>query len=328
MAKPGDLDDIGDAGPGDGAGTAAQDAPETGGARPEPIAQADAHPGDGDGAGKPKPSEARPDGYVTKEERDRIARERDEIRAENRILAERAQKLIDRFFAEREQAAKKSEPEDEIPDESVDPIGALQWTKRELQRLREAQRTGEQQTAQQQEAQRQWQEAYGQVNAYFVQKVAEKPELQTLYDGLRISYAKEYSAFGMSPAQVAAAVDQQEAKIIQWAYANRYPIDAVIEQLAASRGVQAKAPEKKPAGQEQNRDPETGQFIAADPEKAARQRESQERNVSLSSAPGAPVKKMTAKELAQMSEEDMWRYFENVGRKPGSKEFDRDMGFR
>jgi hypothetical protein len=313
------LDDIGEE-------PAAAPAAETSAAseKPtEPTTQADAQP-TGEGDDKPKRTDPahrpeRPDGYVPKEALQ-------EERRQRMLYEDRFNKIVERFFKEKEPARK--EQEDDPPDEATDPIGALAWTKRELQRLRDAQRTGEQQTAQQQEAQRQWQEAYGQVNAYFVQKVAEKPELQTLYDGLRISYAKEYSAFGMSPAQVAAAVDQQEAKIIQWAYANRYPIDAVIEQLAASRGVQAKAPEKKPAGQEQNRDPETGQFIAADPEKAARQRESQERNASLSSAPGTPVKKMTAKELAQMSEEDMWRYFENVGRKPGSKEFDRDMGFR
>ncbi len=77
-----------------------------------------------------------------------------------------------------------------------------------------------------------------------------------------------------------------------------------------------------------DRDPATGQFLPSEAEKAAKVRESQERNASLSSAPGAPVKKMTAKELAAMPEDEMWRMFENVGRKSGSKQFDREMGFR
>ena len=36
----------------------------------------------------------------------------------------------------------------------------------------------------------------------------------------------------------------------------------------------------------------------------------------------------TARAMAKMAEEDMWRQFDSVGRKPGEKQFDREMGFR
>lgn len=324
MADPneGMLDDIGDDTGADASATAdndAQDAaPETGSQEQE---QETAEGGDKPVKPNPARSAERPDGFVP-------VQALHQERAARAALEDRFNKFIDRFFKEREEPEQK-QAEDGPPDEHQDPLGALAWTKAQLQKMQDAQRQESQQSEQQQQAHRQWQEAYGAVQAYFGQKVAEKPDLQSMYDGLRTSYAREYAALnpGIPPARVAQMVEQQEAAIIQWAYRNQYPIDAVIEQLAVSRGVQAKAQDAKP-GKDQARDLETGQFTSAEAEKAAKIRESQERNGSLSSAPGAPVKPMDAKELAKMSEEDMWRYFESAGRKAGAKEFDRRMGFR
>src|SRR5690606_15075755 len=133
-----------------------------------------------------------------------------------------------------------------------------------------------------------------------------------------------YAERGYPAHQIPALIQRYEADVIRWARQEYIPIEEALEQAAAQLGVQVpKAPTQKPTT---DRDPATGQFTAA--EAAAKARESAERNVSLGSAPGAPVKPMDAKELAKMSEEDMWNYFDNVGRKAGAKDFDRRMGFR
>lgn len=326
--KTGMLDDIGpddapaSAGVDTGADATPIDAGGQGNAGPEAEARTE-------GDGKPKPSEARPDGYVTKGERDRIAAELQQERQQRALYEDRFNKVIERFFNQQEPKAGDAAPEYDLgPDPSEDPMGALEWAREQRRAEIERQRQYEQQSQKEQQAERQWQEAYTTVLTQFETAKQAEPELQGLYDGLRTSYAREFEAFGYPMPQIIQLVQRQEAQIIQWAHANRIPIAQAIKGLAASRGVQAAAPQQEGQGGQQQRDPVTGQFQPADPDKAARQRESQERNASLSSAPGAPVKKMTAKELAAMPEDEMWRMFENVGRKSGSKQFDREMGFR
>lgn len=321
--KTGMLDDIG---PEPEAQAPAAEAPQIESEGQEATLEAEART---EGDGKPKPSEARPDGYVTKGERDRIAAELQQERQQRALYEDRFNKVIERFFSQQEQKADDAAPEYDLgPDPSVDPMGALEWAREQRRAEIERQREYQQQTQQQQEAHRQWQEAYTSVLTQFEEAKGAEPELQGLYDGLRQSYAREYQAYGYPMPQIVQLVERQEAQIIQWAHANRIPIGQAIKSLAASRGVQAQAPAPTEQRPTPERDPQTGQFQPADPDKAARQRESQERNASLSSAPGAPVKKMTAKELAAMPEDEMWRMFENVGRKSGSKQFDREMGFR
>ena len=209
-----------------------------------------------------------------------------------------------------------------MPSQRDDYVGFIDW-QRDKFAFDEYQKAQSEQQKQQYTQQEQgFQRAHTEVNRFFNAKVAEKPELKQLYDGLLDSYGKEYEALGYARESIPAAIEQQERQIINWAYQNNVPIDQVVERLAASRGIAAGQQQ-----QEQKRDPATGQFVS-EAEKAAKIAQSQERNASLGSAPGAPVKKMTAAELAKMPEEEMWRYFDGLKGQKGSKQFDREMGFR
>lgn len=315
MAKPGDLDGVLDEAP-------VADAPVNDAPQPEADAPSlqEAQP---EGDDKPKRTEARPDGYVTKEERDRIARERDEIRAENRVLADRTQKLIDRFFAERDQAPKADD--DPKPDYNQDPLGYIAWKDRQETREAETRAAQQKQWEQQAEEARQFEDTLSRARARFQRVAAERPEVNDLYQAVQSKVADIYAANGVPAHQIPGLVQRYEADVIRWARQEYIPIEEALEQAAAKFGIAA--PAKADPKSTPDRDPATGQFVS-EAEKAAKQRESQERNASLSSAPGSPVKKMTAKELAQMPEEEMWRHFESVGRKPGAKQFERDMGYR
>jgi hypothetical protein len=321
-AKEGLLDDIG--------GDAPAPAPEPTSDVPEPVERAsgaDAQPGEQE----PARTDDRPEGFVRREQAARLQTELEQERAERIAAQDRFAKMVERYYKDNEPKPEAQE-EDWGPDPDVDPVGALKWQRERFKAAAEAQRNWQQQTQQQTQAEQQWTNARNQVDAYYTKVVAAKPELEGLYQGLRESYAKEYAAYAESmgqpiiPATIKQQVDRQEATIIAWAYQNNVPIDIAIERLAASRGVLAKAAQANP-GAQQPRDPATGQFTA-EAEKAAKIAQSQDRNASLGAAPGAPVKKMTPAELAKMPEEEMWKYFESVGRKPGSKNFDREMGFR
>jgi len=319
MAGPqeGFLDDIGDV-----PAEAPVEAPVTEAQAPEGAPAPEPSP---EGEPRPERKDNRPDGYVTKGERDRIANELQQERQQRALYEDRFNKVVERFFAGQKDAGQQAAEPDYGPDPDVDPIGAVAWMRGKMREQAEQQAAYQRQTAEQQQQEHRWQEALATAGAQFETAKAAEPQLQDMYDGLRVSYAREYEALGYPKGQIAQLVAQQEAQIIQWAHVNRIPIADAIKNLAASRGVAPRAQSAQPTAE---RDPATGQFVASDADKATRQRESQERNASLSSAPGAPVKAMTGTELAKMSEEDMWRQFESVGRKPGAKQFERDMGFR
>lgn len=330
------LDDIGD--------EPAADAPQpadTGAEPPEAGTEVEIRPADDkpprtDPANRPD----RPDGYVPKQAVDRVQHELQQERQARAAAEDRFAKMVERFYKENapEPSEQKAAPEHpgERPDPATDPYGYTIWRAKKDDYDDHQRQQAQQQNQQRSQQDQQWQQALGEVNAYFVQAKAAKPELEDLYQGIRQSFAREYAAYAeamgqpVNPIALQQQVEKQEAQIIQWAYQNRVPIDAVIERMAAARGVTAKPPPANGDGQQRqtpDRDPATGQFVS-EAEKAAKARESQERNASLSSAPGAPVKKMTPAELAKMPEEEMWRHFESLKGQKGSKNFDREMGFR
>lgn len=334
MAKPGDLDDIGGDAPTESSYSPDEVISETieirerNGIRDLPGEDTKEAKGEAkaEGDGKPKPSDARPDGFVTKEERDRLARERDEYRAENRVLAERTQKLIDRFFAQQPQADQsKAGDDDPMPDYQNDPLGWIGWRQRQDQRDADQRAEQQKQWQQQEQEAREFRDTLSRATARFQKVIAERPEVNDLYNAVREHVAGLYAQNGTPAHQIPELVARYEADVIRWARQEYIPIEEALEQAAARFGVQM--PAKTDTKPTPERDPATGQFVS-EAEKAARVKESQERNASLSSAPGAAVKRMTPKELAQMPEEEMWRQFEAQSRRPGGKQFDRDMGFR
>lgn len=272
--------------------------------------------------------DTRPEGYVTKGERDRLAAELHQTRQERALYEDRFNKVVERFFKQAE--PEQPQPVDDTPDENSDPVGTVGWTKAQLLELKKAvqpfieQRQHEQQSA---EEQRQFQDTLNRASARLEKVVQTRPEIGELYGNVRLAAAKAYSAQGVPDHQLKDMVDKYEADVIKWARQEYIPIEDALEQVAARFGLQT--PPAKPAdpATEQKRDPATGQFVS-EAERASRIATSQERNASLGSAPGAPVKKMTGTELAKMDEADMWRHFDSMKGQKGSKNFDRDMGFR
>lgn len=271
---------------------------------------------------KPTRADTRPEGYVTKGERDRIAQERD-------LYRDRFDKVVERFFSERAQPQpQQQEPakvEDPEPDYNDDPIGWIGWRKREDQRASEERAEQERRWQQQDAQQRELADTVNRARARFAKVVETRPEVADLYSAVQNHVGNLYAQNGVPQHQIPEMITRYEADVLMWARRENIPVEEALEMAAQRFGIQmpAKA-EPKPTPE---RDPATGQFVS-DADKLARQRESQERNASLSSAPGSSVKRMTAKELASMPEEEMWRHFESIGRKPGAKQFDRDMGFR
>jgi hypothetical protein len=311
------LDDIGEA---PAAEPMAAEAPQSEPDAPEPESEHEARP---EGDERPKRADTRPEGYVTKGERDRLAAELHQTRQERALYEDRFNKVVERFF-------KQQEPEqvdDPKPDPRQDPIGHMEWKDRQEARAAEEQKARQEQWAKQQEEGRQFEDTLNRARARFVKVTAERPEVGQLYQSVQSKVAELYAQQGVPMHQIPGLVQKYEADVIKWARQEYIPIEDALEQAAARFGVRmpTKAAPAKPTPE---RDPATGQWLPSEAEKAAKQRESQERNSSLSSAPGAPVKKMTGTELAKMSEEDQWKYLESVLRKPGAKQFERDMGFR
>ena len=323
MAKLGDLDGVGSEPEADAPAPAPEPAPDTQEA-PQSEARADDPHAEADD--RPKRTDNRPEGYVTKGERDRIAAELQAERQQRALYEERFNKVVERFFKQEEPQQAKAD-DDPMPDYNNDPLGWIGW--RHRQDEREATQRAEQQRQWQEQEQeaRAFQDTLSRATARFQKVVAQRPEVGAMYDAVRNHVANLYAQQGYPAHQIPELVTRYEADVIRWARQEYIPIEDALEQAAARFGVSAPArPQQQRPTPE--RDPATGQFLPSEAEKAERVRESQERNASLSSAPGAPVKKMTGTELAKMSEEDMWRQFETIGRKPGAKQFFRDMGLR
>lgn len=316
--KNGLLDDIGEE-----PEAAAPEAPEVEAEAQDTAPQADAQPDAGD---KPRRTDPRPEGYVTKGERDRIAAELQAERQQRALYEDRFNKVVERFFSERQPEQSQAD-DDPMPDYQADPLGWIGWRQRQDQRAEETRQAQQKEWQQQEQARQEFNDTLNRARARFQKVAAERPEVADLYSAVQNKVGEFYASQGVPMHQIPDLITRYEAEVIRWARQEYIPIEEALEQAAQRFGV-AMPQRQQQAKPTPERDPQTGQFLPSEAEKAAKVRESQERNASLSSAPGAPVKKMTAKELASMPEEEMWRMFENVGRKAGSKQFEREMGFR
>lgn len=315
--KNGMLDDIPDE-----PEAPAAEAPQIEAEAPDTQAEAEAGP---EGERQRKP-DTRPEGYVTKGERDRIASELQQERQRAAMLEDRFNKVVDRYFKQAE-PEKPAADEDPMPDYQQDPLGWIGWRQRQDQRADEA-RAEQQKSFERQEQERQeFNDTLNRARTRFQKVAAERPEVADLYSAVQNKVGEYYASQGVPMHQIPELITRYEAEVIKWARQEYIPIEDALEQAAAKFGI---APPQRQAAVKPTpeRDPQTGQFLPSEAEKAAKVRESQERNASLSSAPGAPVKKMTAAELAKMPEEEMWRHFDSMKGQKGSKNFDREMGFR
>lgn len=325
--EDGFLDDIGDAAP------ATEPASEPAASEPradaaenvENLETAENREGQKGAKTDPANDPKRPDGYVPKQALDES---RNEIKRE-REARERAeanfQKFLDRFYAEQQQAQPKEaevDPDD-FPGDPEDYIGQIEWLKQQYRNTRQEQR--QQQTVQSQQVQQQ--RLVSQQAARLQSVWNEQPVLKDAYNALLESWAGEMAMQGYVGPELTARVNQIESQWAVWAASQGKNIEEVIWGLAHQRGFRppAEAASGDEGGKRATQDPETGRFVSPDAEKAAKLADAQERNGSLSQAPGAPVEKLSAKDIAKMSEDEMWRHFEGNSR---NKDWDRSMGFR
>ena len=294
---------------------------------PEP-ARAEADPAPTPEAPRDKPNPAaspeRPDGYVPQQALAEARREAKEARERYALLEDRTAKILDRFYKEPE----PQEPEIDLgPDPETDPVGAVKWM-RDQQAAQIKQRHEQEQRQRQESAEEaQTRAAVHAVTDKFQQAAQARPEVQDAYQSLLRSYANELQVAGWNGDALDQQMQQIELNHIRYMAANHIEPAEYIERLAKARGWQGKAnPAPTAPSTTPPRDPATGQFVS-EAEKAAKIAQSQERNGSLSQAPGAPVERMTPKELASLPEEEIWRRL-GAARGKGWKQFERDMGFR
>lgn len=331
MPKPaeGFLDPIEGTTPADAPVASAGDA-DPGPAEAPPAAETQSGLPDS-GKKKPNPAAApeRPEGYVPKQALDEARNShREEVRRE-RDRAERAearfQQVYDRFYSENTQ---QQQPADSIPDENEDPLGTLGWIKQQIVSQRQQQAQYSQQQEAQQRQTQEWSRFQNDYRAQAQEFAASNPDFPDAYQHVVTSRAKELQALGYDEQTIISTLQQEEANAAWTAMQQGVNPGQRLMEVAKLRGWTPKAPNAAALGgqqqEQQARDPNTGQFV----ERAQQIKESQERNASLSQAPGAPVKRMTAKELAQMPEDEMWRHFDGITRRKGGKQFDYDMGFK
>ena len=272
----------------------------------------------------PRKPDTRPEGYVTKGERDRIASELHAERQARALYEERFNKIVERLYKDN---APEPAADDPKPDLNQDPLGYMAWKDRQETRAADEQKTQREAWEKQQEEARQFQDTLNRASARLQKVTAARPEVSKLYQDVRLAAANEYHSQGVPDHMLKQMVDNYEASVIKWARQEYIPIEDALEQVAANLGIKMPAPatEQRPTPE---RDPATGQFLPSEAERSAKIAQSQERNASLGAASGTPVKKMTAAELAKMPEDEMWRHFESLKGQKGSKNFERDMGFR
>jgi hypothetical protein len=271
-----------------------------------------------------------------REEAKQYKKDLEELRGNHSRLEERTNKILEwAVQGQQPQQQQEGDPDPEPGDD--DPLGQLAWQRRQLANLQQHLVGRYQQEQQLTEEQRTFQTAFNAVNQRWAEQSAQKPELQSAYNHVLGSYAQEFAANG-TPGMTAQgtvvpgspldhSLKQHEATVIAYCYQNNIPIEDYLLYVAAARGWRA------PQGQEQQETPEQtaererderGRFVPKSEDRTAQIAQSQNANRSLSQGSGAPTKKMTAKELAEMSEEDMWKTF----KREGSRSFDREMNFR
>ena len=317
---------------GEGEGDTEEEAKVEGEEKPEQKAEAEEKPED-------KKPEKPPEGFVQKGALDAERNANKELRSENRQLLATVQRWLDAQTASQQrQEPAKDEPGEEEPAED-DYVGRIAWLEKRLEK-REAQ---DAEAADREEQERKnaanWNTMTQAVGGYWKEKAAEQPDLNPIWNALRVNIAQEMmDAWGITDReQLVGAVNQRENDIIAYCYQNQKPIDVVVRAMAKARGItpealKAAAEQKDqsagPGNDEKKEQPraENGQF-KAEQEKAERIKQGQERNGSLSQASGVPVEKMNAKEFAKMSEEDQIRFMQRVRNTPQGRDFERELGF-
>lgn len=254
-------------------------------------------------------------------------------------LESRTNQILERYFSEQKPQQPQTQQQDADPEPGDDdPLGQLAWTRRKLRDVvgyLQGQHQTQSQTSQEDQIVSRQAGRYAMLERQY-------PELREIGEHVNRSLQQEFALAGYegmmadgsimpgSPAHIESL--KHIRKIALWCDSQNKPIEEYFFEMARARGWQPK-PQEQPQEQvqEQPQDDgrardDKGRFVKQDvaAERTQQLSQAQNANRSLSQGSGSPTKKMTAKELAEMDEQEMWATF----KKNGSRAFDRDMNFR
>lgn len=232
-----------------------------------------------------------------------------EARAESREARQRAAVLEQRwndFLAGQQAQPKQEQPraEPEIPDPDTDPQGAIKFATQFIRDLKTAQqRAGEEHTRRTTE-QSAFASAFSRVNGELAETTKADPTVTEAHTALRTSWAQEYAALGYQQHEIAQAITHLENEHIAYIAQNNLRPGDYLKSLAGARGWQPKA--AAPAA--------PAAPVAQQQPSVATLRQTQQRHMSLSDAPGgAAPAPLDAKAIAKMSDKDFKAFMRTKG---------------
>lgn len=274
-----------------------------------------------------KPKDAKPEPEATNKPPPGFVDNRalQEARAENKIISERMNTLLEVLNKREARAAKAEEPAPPaIPDKTVDPLGYIDYMESRLGKIEgESKAQGEARQAIEREN-----TEFAQVQAValpqFNEAAAADPTITPTYNALLESFAKEICYVNGIPANSAQMTPQQkdfvgaelsklERSHIRHAVGKGMNVAEYMKNLASVRGVTVGAPV---AAQASTAAPANGTA----PKTIAERQAAQGRHMSIGDLPGtAAPSKINAKDLAKMSSKEFAAFAKELG-DPGMDE--------
>lgn len=254
-----------------------------------------------DAAGDPAADPNKPTGQ-SKVPLAALTKERNERKAVAAKLAETERKaaiLEDRWnqiLQQREQAAEK-EPERPQIDAHKDPLAAVNELLTDLNQRKQTEAERQAQETQTRAAREAWNKTLNTAQTQFKEAATEDADFEPTYVALRMAIGSEFmEAYGLSPQEAKAELDNYEAQQINYAMSRGINVADHMRKLAKARNVVA--PAKEPAAK------------AEDLDKLA---EGVNGSTSLSNAGGGRVAATNAQSIADMSPEEFGAWLAKPG---------------
>lgn len=256
-----------------------------------------------DEAGKFKPKDGKPpEGFTD-------VRALQEARAENKVLNERMNTLLE-IVQRREAKAAQAEapPAPVIPDRATDPLGYIAYMDERLGKFEQESASQKQAREAEEVETREFQKALAVAKPQFDQAAAADPTMAPTYNALLESFAKEIAYLNRNDAAfiadprgfVGKELSRLENGHIRFAVGSGENVVDYFKGLAASRGITG-----VPAAQ-----------VAAqpDPKPIAERIAAQDRHMSIGDLPGsAAPAQVSAKDLAKMTPKQFAEFARRVG---------------
>jgi hypothetical protein len=294
--------------------TEAPPAPEPGPPAEEPAEDAAPQEGEESGDAEPRENAAasaeRPPQFVPHGALAEERRIRQQLEADNRRYAEERARIDERLRIIEEMNRPAPPPE---PDENVDPIGTIQYLRKELTDLKQQWARGSQQWTAEQQAVAEARQIASIAEQDAQAFKAQAPDYGDAFQHWAGSRHAELASYGMSPQDAAAQLEQEQFDIARSALQRGISPAAHLYHIAKTRGYAG-----KPASNGNGRAAPDG--ASAEIQRVAA---GQQRSPTLSGTGGGAVPtEMTASRLATMSKDD---FADWIARNP--KKADRLMGF-